>query len=244
MKRVLLLAVVVLMIGSNVTEAHYSHHVPLRYRARYCPYVGDLVPADMVYRPYAFDYHHSGLVPYWVDYCPYALSPKNPYGLIDVYSGQPYYSSYRGHCFPQASSQPVPSFEEMRKSYEEDLRVRQERTRKLAESREELNTIREKDGSEIISRYFKSKNIDFRTRNGFRTGNKIVSIDFILWSKNITVRYQNPEEIQALSQTYRQKWEDFYSFCSQGQTDGSKIYEIKSASAGDILSKLKYWFGE
>lgn len=87
MKRISVFAIVMLMVVPGITKARY--YVPLRCRIRYSPYAfnyhhSGLVPGNVRYSPYAFNYRHSGLVSENVRYSPYAFSYHHS-GLIADY---------------------------------------------------------------------------------------------------------------------------------------------------------------
>ena len=216
MKRVIMLVLVMVMIGS-VVEGLYGH-VPLRYQ----PY----------YSLHAFSYNYpSGLVPYDAYYSPYFFSCKNPSGLVSAY-GFNYWSwpSY------QKPSQPEQTFEEMREKYEKWLQLRQTRIEKLRQ-----NAGSEENGKEIIYNYLKSRGIEFWMRNGLCIQNKTLSCEFLLKGGDI-IKYWDPEAIAEMViqkpghariyQRYADNWMEF-SKEYQGRT-----YEIRSSEVREILAKL------
>ena len=102
MKRISLLAIVILTIAPRVAKAFFYdyHYSSVRYRTRWSPYAfnhkrSGLVSGYLRYSPYAFSHKHSGLVDNDVRYSPYAFSHKHS-GLIQGYGGySPYAFSYK-----------------------------------------------------------------------------------------------------------------------------------------------------
>ena len=177
---------------------------------------------SLCYRPYYSPYAR-GLVSYDVYYSPYAFSYKNPSGLISAY-GFNYWSwpSY------QKPSDPEKSFGEMRKDYEEWLQMRQARIEKFR--REKTG---KESGKDIICRYLKGENIEFRLRNGFYIQNKMLSCEFLLKGGDV-IKYWNQAAIAELTQQpeyakiYQKYADNWMAFCKEYK--GGKIYEIKFAN--------------
>ncbi len=102
MKRISLLAIVILTIAPIVAKAYFYdyHYSSVRYRTRWSPYAfnhkrSGLVSGYLRYSPYAFNHKSSGLVDNDVRYSPYAFSHKHS-GLIQGYGGySPYAFSYK-----------------------------------------------------------------------------------------------------------------------------------------------------
>jgi hypothetical protein len=91
MKRISLLASVVCLFMAMNAQAWYGNYTPLRYRVHYSPYAfgyhhSGLVPGCTRYNMVAMDRHHSGLVSEWVRYSPYAFGLGHN-GLIHDYAG-------------------------------------------------------------------------------------------------------------------------------------------------------------
>ncbi len=257
MKRISVLIIMLTFVPGVTKASYFSSSV--RYRTRWSPYVFGLVSGEVRYSPYAFNYHHSGLVPYWLRYSPYAFSYKHPSGLISEYwSGYgSYYSprvSYYNHsglvdCNARQSSHafghnPSNSFDQMKKSYEGKL-TRKATIEKLKQDRRKMNMTRQTKREEIICRYLKNKNIDFKTNRFLKIDNKTVSVDFLLKDKNILIKYWNPEEIQSLAQQpeYKRNFYEKYresssSFCEEYKRTGGKVYQIEAANEKEILAKL------
>ena len=257
MKRISILAIVMLAIAPGVTKAR--SYCPPRYRVRWSPYASGLISGDVYYSPYAYQYGHSGLVPGNFRYSPYAYGYKrsglvaDPWGEFGYYPSTIYYDTcyyssvadcgaYRSS---DALSQKSSYMDETQASYEEKLEARKERLRKLRQSRQEKYMMRAKDGKEIISAYLKIKDIDFRTNRIFQIENKTISVDFLLKDRNIIIKYWNPVEILSLEKQadyrrdffkrYLESWKDF---CGKYQGAGGKIYQIISADTEEIITKL------
>lgn len=251
MKRISLLIMVILTVVPSVTKGYYYHNSSyLRYRVRWSPYAFGLVSGDLRYSPYAYKYGHSGLVPYWVRYSPYAFSHKHPSGLISDYSSSIYYSprqySYKdsGRVAYNCSDNRY-NVTQTQESYKERLEARKQRITGLRQARKQINKTIQTDGMEIISRYLKNNNIDFRTNRILKIDNKTISVDFLLEDNNIIIKYWNPEEILFLQQQqeykrnyyekYLKEWKDF---CQEYMKAGGKIHQIISAKEQEILAKL------
>jgi len=268
MKRISLLTIAILALVPSVSKASWRYYTPVRYRTRYSPYAADyhnsgLVPGYLRYSPYATGYSRSGLIPYWVRYSPYAVG-YNRSGLVSDHGcygyRHPGYLLYvnRQTCYsPKAancnSCQPGQafnpnngvSFSEAKYDAQEQLRARKERIKKLISSRSQINGIRENDAKEIIYKYLKSKNIDFRTNRLLKVDNKTLSVDFLLVDKNTIIKYWNPEDIQHILQQpgckkkvcekYGQTWKDY---CENFKASGGKVYEVKATDKEEILSQL------
>ncbi|MCP4261351.1 MAG: hypothetical protein GY774_28200 [Planctomycetes bacterium] len=101
MKRISLVAIVMLMIIPGLTKAHFNT-TSVRYRTRWSPYAfshkrSGLISGYYGYSPYAFSHKNpSGLIRRDVRYSPYAFSHKNPSGLIhDNIGYSPYAFNYK-----------------------------------------------------------------------------------------------------------------------------------------------------
>lgn len=135
------------------------------------------------YSPYAFSYNYpSGLVPDYVRYHPYAFSYNHPSGLIDMYSGYPYPYYFPPYDCPpplivQPSRPPDPG---------EAKRITKPRK------------PRENDGKWIIYNYIKSKGLDIDIVDGFYYRNETVNAVFLVRSKNLIIKYRNPELEKSL----------------------------------------------
>lgn len=201
-KRIILLAVAMLIAGSSSAQAYY--YSSLHYRARYSPYAG-------------------GLVPCWVRYCPYAFSDKHPSGLVDSYSGQPYcLGSVRG-SFGQPT-QPTQSFGEARKEYEEWLQLRQARIEKLRQ-----DSLAGESGKDIICRYLEAKGIEFWIRNGLCIQNKTISCEFLLKGGSLIKYWDMAAAVEVVGKKpeygriYKQYVDKWIAFLAEYQ---GQVWEI------------------
>ncbi|MHC4540928.1 MAG: hypothetical protein ACYS74_14285 [Planctomycetota bacterium] len=258
MKRISIVAAILLMGATGLTKAHssYWHWGNWGHRVRWSVYTHSLVPGDLYYSPYAYRTGHSGLVPYWVRYSPYAFSSNHPSGLVNDYAssissiyyapGRNRYASsihaarrYGPHCTSRAEDR------QKQASYAQMVEARRDRVRQLAKSGRRERTTGETGGSQIIAAYLKSKNIDFRTNRLLQIGGKTISVDFLLTDRNVMVKYWNPVEILALDQqaeyrkrAYESYLESWKEFCGQYQRAGGTIHQVISADSGEILAKL------
>jgi hypothetical protein len=133
----------------------------------------------------------------------------------------------------------------VQESYAQKVEARKERIERLRQSRQERRMAKARDGKEIISRYLKSKNIDFRTDRILQIEGKTISVDFLLKDKNIIIKYWNPVEIVSLEQQpeyrrncYEKYLESWKGYCGRYLQTGGKIHQIISADAKEILAKL------
>jgi hypothetical protein len=133
----------------------------------------------------------------------------------------------------------------VQESHAQKVQAHKERIKQLAQSREQINLTRAKEGKEIISRYLRSKNIDFKTNRLLQMEGTTISVDFLLKGKNIIIKYWNPVEILALEwqpeyrRDYYEKYlESWKGFCREYLQTGGKIHQIISADAQEILAKL------
>ena len=98
---------------------------------------------------------------------------------------------------------------------------------------------------EIISKYLKNNNIDFRIDRILAISNMTISVDFLIKDKNIIIKYWNPEEILLLKQqpeykrnSYEKYLTEWKGFCQEYMKTGGKIHQIVSAKEQEILAKL------
>lgn len=264
MKRISILAAVILMAAISATEGHsyYWGGGTFDYRVRWSIYTQSLVPGDVHYSPYAYRYGHSGLVPYWVRYSPYAFNYEHPSGLVNDYASSPsstkciYYLPQDGRCTDSGwavqygsgvvdCGPRVSGPEQAGVHYAQKVGARRQRIRQLAASRRQERATRESDGGRLIAAYLASRNIEFRTDRLLQIEGKTISADFLLPDGNVLIKYWDPVEILALGQqaehrklayeTYLESWK---GFCSEYQRAGGKIYQIISADSDEILAKL------
>jgi len=241
MKRISAFTIIVLMLLPSISNARLRYYgVSSRFRTRYSPYAFShkhptgLISGELQYSPYAFSSHSSGLIPYWFRYSPYAFSHKHPSGLISDY-GSYFYSPY-GY-YPYAQSYRYSGLVDCdTHHYEKRINPHRNRT----------NIDRETDGKEIIYNYLKNKNINgFQVDRIFKVDNKTVSVNFVLRDKNLIIKYWDPEHVKTLIQqpgyrrNYYEKYEqDWKDLAQKHQQAGGKIYQIETANAKEILSRL------
>lgn len=265
MKRISILAAVVLMSAISTTEGHsyyYRGDSTYDYGVRWSIYTQSLVSGDVYYSPYAYDYNHSGLVPYWVRYSPYAFSYEHPSGLVNDYSSSTsstkhiYYMPYEG-IYPDFGpalqysvatadcSRQVSRPQQARVRYAQKAEVPKQRVRQAAEPRKQERAARKNDGSRIIAAYLSGRNIEFRMDRILQIEGKTISADFLVPGSNMLIKYWNPSEISALDRqpehrklAYENYLESWKGFSGQYQQAGGEIYQIASADSGEILAKL------
>ena len=264
MKRISILAAVILMVAISVSEGHsyYWGGSTYDYGVRWSIYTQSLVSGDVHYSPYAYDSDHSGLVPYWVRYSPYAFSYEHPSGLVNDYASSPsstkyiYYLPYDGSyrdsgralqysvaaadC-SQLASRP----ERAGVRYAQKAETRRQRVRQPAESSRQERATAKNDRSRIIAAYLAGRNIEFQTNGLLQIEGKTISMDFLLPGSNVLIKYWDPVEISALDQqpehrkrAYENYLESWKGFCGEYQKAGGKIYQIVSADSDEILAKL------
>lgn len=262
MKRISLLASVVLAVVPHIAEARY--YVPHRSRTRYSPYAfsyrsSGLIPGNVGYSPYANAYRSSGLIPDNVRYSPYAFSYRHS-GLIGDYSviftpswypGNPDYGrfvecpAHRARRTPErdASDQ----LATIMRRYERQLKQCQREIRRLKASGAEAAT--EPDGKEIVSEYLRSKNIDFRPDHLIRIDGQVLSVDFVLQDKKMVLKYWSPSDIEQVSEqsgyrskTYQNYAERWAQVCKRYKDNGWKVYHVNSTDRDDILEILDTWY--
>jgi hypothetical protein len=264
MKRISILAAVILMVAISVTEGHsyYWSGSTYDYRVRWSIYTQSLVSGDVHYSPYAYDYDHSGLVPYWVRYSPYAFSYEHSSGLVNDYESSQsstkyiYYLPYDSSCpnfgwvvqsgVAAADCSPHASHPERAGvRYAQKIETRKQRARQVAKSSSQERATRETGGSRIIAAYLAGRNIEFRMDRLLQIEGKTISADFLLPGSNVLIKYWDPAEIAALGQqserrklAYDNYLESWKSYCGEYQQAGGKIYQIVSADSDEILAKL------
>jgi hypothetical protein len=265
MKRISILAAVIVMAAGSVTEGHFGYWYDdaFNYQVHWSIYTQSLVPGDVYYSPYAYNYGRSGLVPYWVRYSPYAFSYDHPSGLVNDYATSPsstkfiYYSpGYGSYAYPgwpvdysvapAECSQSVSISESASARYAKKIEARRQRIRQLTETRMQARTNGSSDRSRIIASYLASRNIKFRTNRLLQIEGKTISADFLLSGSRTLIKYWDPVEISALGQqpeyrkrAYENYVESWKGYCRAYQRTGGKIYQIVSADSDEILAKLR-----
>ncbi len=259
MKRISILSIFLLVTMCSVSQGR--HYCSIRYRTRWSVYRQGLISGDLYYSPYAFQYGNDGLVPGNVRYSPYAFDYEHsglvydPWCRMSTSLNPIYYdinrnSDYNNHKRQKSSCasycESSNSFNEAKVSYQEKMEVRKANIRKLAESRSQSAAERREDGDMIVSRYLKSKNIEYQLNNYLRIDGRTVSVNFLLKDKNIIIKYWDPEQIDLLESKveykqlnyvrYLQEWNNFRSRYLQA---GGKVCQIISADGNEIISKLE-----
>lgn len=264
MKRISILAAAILMAAISVTEGHSSYWggSTFDYRVRWSIYTQSLVSGDVHYSPYAYEYGHSGLVPYGVRYSPYAFSYEHPSGLVNDYASSPsstkyiYYMPYEG-IYPDFGlalqysvatadcSRHVSRPQQARVRYAQKAETPKQRVRQAAESKRQERAARQTGGSRVIAAYLAGRNIEFRMDRLLQIEGKTISVDFLLTDSKTLIKYWDPVEILALDQqpehrkrAYENYLESWKGFCGEYQQAGGKIYQIVSADSDEILAKL------
>ncbi len=186
MKRISLLAIVILMIAPGVVKAFFFdyHYSSVRYRTRWSPYAfshnrsglvsgylryspyafnhksSGLVDNDARYSPYAFSHKHSGLIQGYGDYSPYAFSYEHP-GLVDDTGYRPCYSTC---CAPVIVVQSVHSrpCAVSRKYYESSDPMNNNYEEKLIARRERIKKLRDSRKQVNVARGNDGKEIIYK----------------------------------------------------------------------------------
>ncbi len=231
MKRISISAIAALMVVTAVTEARPIYGFGFGYnsnrnRTRWSIYKHGLISGYAYYSPYAAGSGHSGIVPGNYRYSPYAFG-RNRTGLV----ADPWGSSYSDSCILYNDSgryrsarvyrtyQPSSTCSHLHSSpiqtprrYRQTAQAGRERKRELARARQEKNAGRAKDGKQIIARYLKGRNIDFRMTRSLSIEGKTISVDFLLNDGTMILKYWNPTEILALEkqQGHRKKFYERY----------------------------------
>ena len=100
MKRISLLAIVILTIVPSLTKARIYDSTSVRYRTRWSPYAfthktSGLISGHYVYSPYAFSHKNSGFVHREVRWSPYAFTHKTSGLVHDNVGYSPYAFNYK-----------------------------------------------------------------------------------------------------------------------------------------------------
>ncbi len=265
MKRISISAIVLLTVAAGAAHARPVHggcgfgHNSNRYRVRWSMYTHGLISGPVYYSPYATGHGSSHLVEGNVRYSPYAFGGGHNGLVVDDRSS--YSSGFAAAYFP-VFHRPVsagraarlsgtsrsrrPSTRVLaRKSYKETVEDRKAERAVLARVRQERAAIRANDGKEIIVRYLRDNNIDFRVTRVLGIGGKTVSIDFMLNDGKTILQYWNPAEMPSkqpqqarqrkVFERYVESWKA--SLAKHLQTGGN-VHQIISSDRDDILAKL------
>lgn len=100
MKRISLLAIVMLTIVPGLTKAHFYNSTSVRYRTRWSPYAftnktSGLISGNYEYSPYALTRNSNGLIRRDVRYSPYAFTHKTSGLIRDDIGYSPYAFNYK-----------------------------------------------------------------------------------------------------------------------------------------------------
>jgi hypothetical protein len=267
MKRISILAAVIVMAAGSVSEGHFGYGFffddAFNYQVHWSIYTQSLVPGDVYYSPYAYNYGRSGLVPYWIRYSPYAFSYDHPSGLVNDYATSPsstkyiYYSPGYGsytcpgwpvdYSFaPAERSQNVSPAESASARYAKKVEARRQRIRQLTAARMQAKANGPGDRSRVIASYLSSRNIEFKTDRLLQIEGKTISADFLLPGSNTLIKYWDPVAIAALDQqpkyrrrAYENYLESWKGYCRAYQRAGGRVYQIASADSDEILAKLE-----
>ncbi|TKJ33876.1 MAG: hypothetical protein CEE38_19835 [Planctomycetes bacterium B3_Pla] len=264
MKRISISAIAVLMIAAAVTEARPIYGFSFGYnsnrnRTRWSIYKHGLISGYAYYSPYAAGSGHSGIVPGNYRYSPYAFG-RNSTGLV----ADPWGSSYTDSCIlykdagryrtaqVRRTYQPSGTCSHLLSSpartprrYRQTAQATRVRRSAPATARQETNAGRAKDGKQIIARYLKGRNIDYRITRVLSIEGKTISVDFLLNDGTVILKYWNPTEILTLEkqQGHRRKFYERYlesakGICAEHLRAGGKVFQIISADSDEILARL------
>ena len=230
MKRISLLAIVMLTIAPSLTKARFYNSTSVRYRTRWSPYAftnktSGLISGNYEYSPYALTHKSNGLIRRDVRYSPYAFTHKtsglirdnvgySPYAFNYNHSGLIDNTNYRSRyriCRPpvviavdNASCSRSYSSRASGKTnitYQQLPTSRRERLQAQMDSKKQIKTAKEQDGKDIICRYLNSRNIDgFKMTGMLRIAGRVVNVNFQLKDKNIMITYWDLDEVQSLIQ--------------------------------------------
>ena len=234
MKRIsIILALLVLLPAT--TRAFHSQ----RYRIVYNPYAfsyhhSGLVPGSLKYSMDAFGPNHSGLVDYGMRYDPYAFKYGRS-GLVSDYSARRI-----SLCVPcvvpcKGTAPPVAR------------RTTPRRIRPVHKvSSEQLREIRETDGLHVIRQYLAEHGIDnVRIIHGWHVKNRTAGAIFILREQGLVVRYTNPEILASMAagsvaqrtalERQEQRWE---TVAKAFQETGGAVYCIDTTDKDQMVAAL------
>ncbi len=211
MKRIMLLAILVLMLVPIITKAH--SYYATENRVHWSPQVFGLISGGLHYNPWAFKYGHSGLVSDDLYYSPYAFK----YGRSGLVHDS--WHSYTSRSVRVSSCQPQNSFR-IRRHYKKRGKAK-------------VN-----NGRQVISDYLTTKGIKFRVVDGCSVSNVdflLTNMNIILRYQDPTEaqRFEDlPEDNykRILYERYRQR--------SAERFKGFPAYMIKATDEKRILTGL------
>lgn len=208
----------------------------------------------IVYNPYAFSYHHSGLVPGSLKYSMDAFGPHNS-GLVD------YGMRYDPYAFDYDSSGLVCDYSARQISVCVPCVVPCDggtvrpaapctSTRRIRPvhkvSAEQLREIRETDGMHVIRQYLADCGIDdARITHRWCVENRTAGVIFLLREQGLIIQYTNPEIIAAMAtgsvakrtvlERQQQRWE---TVANAFEKAGGTVYCIETTDKDQMVAAL------
>ena len=238
MKRISLI-IALLVLAPTVGQARHSQ----RYRTRYHPYAfnyhhSGLIPGGLRYHPYAFNYHHSGLTFAGARYEPYAFDYHHSGLILDCYwQPTPVCPSYQAYSPRTVSSS--------------QCTIRSQSARRRAAvvhaiSSEKLREIRQADGMHIIRQYLEGHDLaNVEISNRLSVKNQTASVVFILRDRGLIIRYDNPDvmaDLKAKSgsmeraiERHEQRWQ---TLAKSFQDSGGSTYCVNTTDEDRIVAAL------
>jgi len=238
MKRTSLI-VVLLVLAPAVSQARHSQ----LYRTRYHPYAfnyhhSGLIPGGLRYHPYAFNYRHSGLTFAGARYEPYAFNYHHSGLILDCYwQPTPVCPAYQAY-----SPRTVSSSQCTIRSQSAGRRA----AAVHAISSEKLREIREADGMHVVREYLKAHDLDsVEISHRLSVKNRTASVVFILRDQGLIIRYDNPEVMAALKaesgpmeQAIERHEERWQALAKSFQGDGGTAYCVNATEEDRIVAAL------
>ncbi len=235
MKRISITLVLLVTLPAS-TQAFHSQ----RYRVDYNPYAFDyhhsgLVPGSLKYSIYAFGPHSSGLVDYGMRYDPYAFNYHSS-GLVLEYA-----TEQIPFCVPCA----VPCDQSLARRASRCATPRCVRPVHKV-SAEQLRRIRETDGMHVIRQYLADHGIDnARISHRWCVGNRTAGVIFTLREQGLIIRYTNPEIIESMAtgsvakrmtvERQEQRWE---AAAKAFEKTGGALYCIDTTDQDQMVAAL------
>jgi hypothetical protein len=255
MKRILILATLVLIGVSPAAWARERCYYTTLGRIRYSPYAfrfghNGLVPDTLRYSPYA-----GGLVHETMRYSPYAFGFRHN-GLISSIGGyygprmrgvQPYDMALR-HQLLNAVDQLTQSVQQLQGNRHSVA------LRNIGQARYSRSPVRVTlpsapariDQRRLVSRHLeKTMPGQFRITRLLRIDSETVSFDVVLKNNSTVIKYWNPEKIKSLraQKGRKQKVLDRYlqtwaRFGNEHEMKGGVIHHISSNESEQVIAKL------
>ena len=241
MKRISILVALSVLAPSLCHAYSYS---PLSYQIHFSPYTfsyhnSGLVPGGIRFSSYAYSLRSSGLVYAGTRYTPYAFNYRHS-GLIADYHRWPVST-----CVPSCACGDCCS---RRNDGDADsaggARPVQVVARRHSVSTEELRQIREADGMPVVREYLKSRGFrQVEVNHRLSVENRTAGVAFILWDKNLVIKYRNPDVIQAAEadhktkaiERYDERWE---TFAREFEARGGTVYDVTASDKDKIVAAL------